>query len=938
MKLRHFIFLVFGGLISVAASAAQPGLIIVSADPTSFTIADPAGPKFHVNLVAWGPAWAWTGWDGKVTPGADGAGQYHLTTRLGTGATLTLDVAAKLDQQNHLVLNYTLTSDKDTDLTQVCAALMPDPAAFPTGQMVATKADGTNATSPLPLALSDVGTGNTALKFSSSTGLEISALLDPPAKVTIDGGAARVSLATGHLAASQPVKQTITLVVPGTADFYATAASAPDALGIEKWYPFTPEIAGKGNDELSLAGWLDAPAGKQGRIKSDGANLVYGGKQIRLWGIDVCYGDCSPPKDLADRRADFYARNGINAVRLHKYADNPDGMGIQSDAHFAQLDPAGLDRMDYFISKLKEKGIYVELSATFGVKLGQGDRAAVPYMDEFGAMSPGPGGRIATPNGSIYLSSELQDQMIKQTTNLLAHKNPYTGLTYAEDADIASIELFNEDSALFFGTMTDLQHIPTLRTRTDQRFTRWLKARYGTKEALLAAWGPQSLNTFVAEGLIGEDWDKETIVPAGNPWFFDPDQLAGAMAPRKQRLLDTMRFLYEVQNDFYERYAKAIHAAGYTGELVASNWQAGRAFSHFYNLNSDARIGIVDRHNYFGSLEGSMIATPGSGILSSGMMQVANRPFMLSEWISTFPSEFAVEAPALIGAYGMGLQGWDVSFEFQNGDQAMIEPVLGNSPWEVMAPQNIGVFPAVARQVLRGDVKTSDLLAPRYVNVPSLEKGQLGFDDSSAQAGDVKTFNSATVPAASLAVARCVVDFTDTPRATDKFDPSKYIKDGAYVSSTGQLRWHPAPDGQAAGGWFTIDTPGTQAVVGFAAGQRLDLTDVTIQPSTNFGAIYLTAQEADQTLASTHAMLVVALGRARNTGMKIAGGEMLDKGKAPILLEPIAATLTLKRQGNPTVYLLDHSGHRTGATLPVTNGQVMIDGARDKTPYYLIAW
>jgi hypothetical protein len=936
MKLLLFFLFLFTGCLPFQAYAAAPSWNIVSGDPTSLAISDPTGAKFQVQLVAWGKGWAWTGWDGAVTA-TDGVGQHHLTTHLASGATLTLDLAVKLDQQSHLVINSTLTSDKDTDLTLVVLALVPDPTAFPTGQLTATKADATHTDLPLPLGRSDLGPGNASLKFSTASGLEISALLDPPAKIGVDG-APRVVLAEGHMAANQPAKQTLTIVLPAPANYFPTAASAPDEPGIEKWYPFTPQTAGTGADELSLANWLDAPAGKHGRIQSKGADLFYDGKTIRLWGIDVCYGNCSPTKEEADKRADFYARNGINAVRMHKYADGPGWQGIQSHNSFAQFDAAGLDRFDYFVSKLKEKGIYVELSPTFGVKMGVADRGSVPYVDEFGAMPAGQDGRVPSSVGSIFLGTELQDLMIKQMTTLLAHKNPYTGMTYGEDPDIASIELFNEESALFFGTMGVLQHVPTLRTRTDQDFTRWLKARYGTQDKLLAAWGAQSLNTFVAEGLTGEDWDKETIVPAGNPWFYDPDQLAGGMAPRKQRLLDTMRYLYEKQNQFYDRYAKAIKDAGYSGELVASNWQAGRAFSHFYNLNSDARIGIVDRHNYFQSLEGSMLASPGSGILSSGLNQVDNRPFMLSEWISSFPSEYAAEAPAIIGAYGMGLQGWDVSFEFQNGDTGDFLAALGGQPWEVMTPQNLGIFPAVARQVLRGDVKTADLLATRYVHLPSLEKGELGFDDSSSQAGDVKTFNSATVPAASLAVARCVVDFPDQPHATDKFDPSKYIKDGAYVSSTGQLRWHPADAGQSSGGWFTIDTPATQGVVGFAAGQKFDLTDMTIEPTTPFGDIYVTAQEPDATLGNTKAMLVVALGRARNTGMKIAGGQLLTPGKAPILLEPIAATITLKRQGNPTVYLLDHAGHRTGTTLPVTNGQVMIDGARDHTPYYLIAW
>ena len=36
------------------------------------------------------------------------------------------------------------------------------------------------------------------------------------------------------------------------------------------------------------------------------------------------------------------------------------------------------------------------------------------------------------------------------------------------------------------------------------------------------------------------------------------------------------------------------------GEILGSNWQAGSNLSHYYNLWSDAQVGILDRHNYFG--------------------------------------------------------------------------------------------------------------------------------------------------------------------------------------------------------------------------------------------------------------------------------------------------------------------------------------------------
>ena len=732
----------------------------------------------------------------------------------------------------------------------------------------------------------------------------------------------------------------LALALVATAPAFAAGGPVSNGVAsldaeISQWYPWRPDARGQGADELSLAAWLEAPAGKRGRITSSGADLMYGGHPIRLWGLNNTYSGCAPDKALAAARAEFYARHGVNAIRLHKYADGPGWAGIQSADSCAQLDPAGLDRMDYYISKLKEKGIYVELSPVFMLKLGAMDRAAVPFAGEF-EMPKDKGGRINTEHGSIYLAKELQDLLIAQVTELLSHRNPYNGMTYAEDPAVACVEMFNEDSALFFGTMNCLKKVPTLRVRTAQRFTRWLKARYGSKEGLLAAWGDKALNSFAGEGFTDESWEKESIVPAGNPWFFAPEQLAGQMAPRRQRLLDTMRFLYEVQNEFYDRCKQAFRKAGYAGELVASNWIAGSGPSHFYNLSSDAQVGIVDRHNYLDGVDASMLSRPGSGILSSGMMQVADRPFMLSEWISTFPNQYAIEGPAIIGAYGMGLQGWDVSFIFEGRDLPTYLPALGATQWEVNTPGVLGAFPAISRQVLRGDVKPSELTVKREVCVPALARGEVGFDDHATASGDVKSSDSTTVPAESLAVARSVVEFTPQPVPTQVFDPRQFLKDGAYEASTGQLRWHPAAT--APGGWFTINTPATQAMVGFSGGNHFILNDLEIESANRFAAVYVTAQERDRTLADTRAMLVTALARVRNTGMKFAGGRLAAKGSGPVLVEPVAFTLTLKRKGNPTVYLLDHAGHRTGATLPVNNGKVTFDGARDRTPYYLIAW
>jgi hypothetical protein len=720
----------------------------------------------------------------------------------------------------------------------------------------------------------------------------------------------------------------------------------PQEPGFDEWYTFKPSDDYTRPSELSMADWLDRPAGRRGRIQRRGKDLYYDGERIKLWGLNLCYrAGCAPKKEIADRRAALYSRNGVNAVRMHKWADGPGWAGIQSADSVAEFDPEGLDQFDYQVAKLKEAGIYVKLSQAFGtIKIGPDDLDVVPYGEEFGQFTE-KRRRVGGGNSTLYYSPEIQDLTIEQITNLLEHENPYTGLTYAEDPAVAFIEIVNESSVLFYTSMNPLKKSPTLRRMAAERFSDWLKEKYGSQEELVDAWGEEAFDSFAGEGFepVGESLEKRNILPLGNPWFWDPKNLNGSQQFRRRRLLDTLEFLYELQNEAYSRISAGIREAGYEGEIIGSNWQAGRMYSHYANLHSDALVGTIDRHNYFGGGSGStinnvtMLRVPGSGMLSAGMQQVDNRPFMLSEWIHVYPNEWGVEGPAIIGAYGLGLQGWDVSYLFQNRDDGTFSDRLGRARWDVTAPQVMGVFPAVARQVLRGDVAEADTVAPRYVHVPSLFEGELGFEDTVEQEYDVKTFDSDKVPARALAAARCVVDFVDSPRPTPDFDLAQHEDDGVYVSANGQLRWRA---GEAKlDGHFAMDTPGTKAVVGFAEGHTERCGEVTITPRSRFGAVYVTAREPDGEVASADALLVVAIARARNTGMKVfEDSRIIDKGEAPVVMEPVKATIAIDRPGRATVHVLDHDGVRTGRTLPVEDGRFTIDGARDRTPYYLVTY
>ncbi len=137
-------------------------------------------------------------------------------------------------------------------------------------------------------------------------------------------------------------------------------------------------------------------------------------------------------KRTGDKRAAFYAKYGVTPCGS-QVCDGTGGPAFNTPDSFVQFDHEALDRMDYLVAALKKRGIYVKLSAHFGAqKLGPADKKHVPYLEEFGEFD-GNESRITTPHSAVHYAPELQQVQILQMVNLLQHKNPYTGLTYAED-------------------------------------------------------------------------------------------------------------------------------------------------------------------------------------------------------------------------------------------------------------------------------------------------------------------------------------------------------------------------------------------------------------------------------------------------------------------------------------------------------------------------
>ncbi len=741
------------------------------------------------------------------------------------------------------------------------------------------------------------------------------------------------------------------------------------------WFAFRPQND-TGPSAVGLEEWMEAPAGGHGGVRMVGDHFEFeDGTPVKFWGLNIGSGTFlsgwrrpRSREDLA-RYAAHYRKYGVNCIRVHKHMENT--RGIISDESVLKFDPDKLDQYDYFTAELKKNGVYHAHSPVFHLRLGPEDADRVvafdeimkPRRDEEGNIIRDREGRIRRRGDTYGFSSfapDVQDIHIQQTVNILNHRNPYTGLRYAEDPALAYVELRNEDSIFFYATQGILLGAPTYKRMFCRRFSDWLQDRYGTHAALEEAWGEEAFNCWDF-CYPDESLKKRNIFPICNAWWFSPEGMADQQERfgARQRLLDTAEFLYEVQSEFYHRFVKAIRETGFEGPVVASCWWAGSGLPHYLNLYTDCEVGYVDRHEYyggggFGGHSGftgqSPLARPGSGSLAEGFAQVIDRPFGLSEWIGVCPYPWSADGPPLIAAYGMGLQGWDASFEFASGMGRYTEDIGGR--WNAQRPTQIGQYPTLARMVHRGDVEEARVVSNRKVHIPTLlETGEPGFVEK-IEMGRTADFNAirGDIPVAAIAAGRNVAEFTDRPEPTADFDLSAYQEDETVRSVTGQLTWAGAEalhrhahaltwmDQQ---GYVTINTPGTAAVAGFAPEKPYRLGKVTIEPDNLFAVIVVTARSPHGRIADDSRLLVSALARSRNTGMEYQpamNAGILKRGEGPVLLEPVRAAITIERRGRPTVHVLDHDGRRTGRTLPVQDGTFRIDGARNSAVYYEIVY
>lgn len=684
--------------------------------------------------------------------------------------------------------------------------------------------------------------------------------------------------------------------------------------------------------------WLDKPAGRHGFLTYSGEEFVFeDSTPVKFWGVNICGNRPYVSNDEASRWTRFIARHGINGVRFHKFTwEATDGM------HSTEITPEKWSAFDFFCRELRNAGIYYGWSHIYGHRVLPADSSRLlSYAEVRDTRFPW-SHLNGTTSAIVNFAEDLQALNIELTINMLNHTNSLTGTRYADDPALTFIELQNEDD-IFWGAIEEtLKQAPSYRKLLCIKFSRWLKKKYGNEEKLLLAWNGNGLDE-------NESLAAENIYPHPNHAIFtrEYERALNEKRPVPGHIADRAAFLYYEQKKFYDRFVEAIRSTGYRGIIIGSCWQAGSGITHFYNLHADYEVGPIDRHNYFGGGTGhalkpgtfsnsAMISTPGSGLLSTGFQMVSDRPFQISEWMSLIPTEWTAESAPLIAVYGMGLQGWDASYAFAM-DHPSFTPTIqsGHGIYNVTSPTQLSLYPALSAMVFRGDVIQGSVIANRNVDMKDLEQGFLPFMEKTSQQYDVKQFKS-SMPMESLAIGRVTLSFDrpETHRAGNLDDywdrQAKKIK-----SNTGQLLWD-----YSGNGYCTINTQGTQGVIGFTDGRTIELANMSIRTTNPFAVILITSMEKDAGIADSRHLLITTMARARNTGMQYSEDKttLIETGHAPMLLEPVEAFLSLRHYGTPTVYAVDHSGNRTNVTVPASEGNIHLLGKVYKTFYYEVEY
>ncbi|RJG01077.1 glycoside hydrolase [Noviherbaspirillum sedimenti] len=454
-------------------------------------------------------------------------------------------------------------------------------------------------------------------------------------------------------------------------------AAAPLAAGEWRAVP-DQDLSIRPGNILDFSALVEAgPAGKHGRpIATPDGHIAFEKKPARRqrflcasqpYGVEEGF----PEHETADRYARQLRLHGYNLARFH-FVENVLMHGRSKDFDF---DPVQLDRFHYFLAALKREGIYWMLDAMTSWNGAYGDVGPDRWADRRNVKL------------GVYLDPQDQQHWRQMVDQVLAVKNPYTGISPLQDPALLAVITVNEGG---LNSLLNHQASPAL----NQEFGRWLVRQHGSVEHALKKWG---------------------VNAAG----------AGAVAlPRREwtsspRMADAQRFYFNMQARTHQWMSAHLRNRGYPGMISGfDNWFTVQ------DIATRAQLDLVAAHAYHD--EPSAFVAPGSSIRQASSLpdklayirdlaagRYWNKPFAVTEFDQPFWNRYRFESGLAMGAYA-ALQDWDAICRHASGP---IELEYGNNRGarhQYLFPYAAGADPVAragetlaALLFLRGDVQAS---------------------------------------------------------------------------------------------------------------------------------------------------------------------------------------------------------------------------------------
>jgi hypothetical protein len=626
---------------------------------------------------------------------------------------------------------------------------------------------------------------------------------------------------------------------------------------------------------------LDAPAGKHGFVKVVDGHLATGdGERIRFWGVNIT--DWSkgsrqiPAKEDSPFLAETLARFGVNCVRL-QFLDLPTPRGLidSSRQDTRALDAAELDKEDFFIAELEKRGIYIDFNLLVGRPFKAGDG-----VQDANLLREGAKGTSLFDRRMIELQKEYAQQ-------LLGHRNPYSGLKYTEDPAVAIVEINNEN-ALNIGYRAPSQFYVHELT---EMYNSWLsKHRTPAQIAELRS-------------LAGASGDQAAVpLMAG---FRNP----GATAP-PERFYAEAEFYNDAQQDYFAEMESYVKGTLGSKSLVMATADHSHSGSGYPILLATLPSDVIDGHTYWQHPEmyvrkSPMVNDPfNSTVVELSRSAIAGKPCTVSEVNEPFPNDFDGEGIPILASYG-GMQDWDGIFwyTFEPKVDPAWKPYVGD-PFDMsLDPVKMPELAAGALMFLRGDIEKAHNVAER-----SYTEKQV-FDSMLLPSTDRPYFTSG-FPLDLPLEHEVRISSLDGP---PNLPFPKVPMPDPIVSDTRQLAWFHSSE---KGGLVTVDTPRSEALIGFVKSNAKSVSHFSANIENTFCTILLNSLD-EKPIAKASRLLLVAGGRVENTGQQwnSAGTDVTSWGGSPTLIEQVKGNVILRGiEGARTVHLqpIDGAGRALG--------------------------